>query len=299
MDKAGKKILIVDDEEFNLDILNEYLKESGFETVLARNGLEAVSQLAQNYGSIDAVVLDRMMPVMDGMQFMHAITDLEDYRNIPIIMQSAASSDEQVMEGLAAGVFYYLTKPYEKSALLTVLNSALEQHIIHTTPKNELRSYRNAASLLVGAVMCFKTLEEAKDISLLVAGACNSSEKVLFGLNELMVNAIEHGNLEISCEEKKSFIAEGTWQENINKRLKMPKYSEKYATLDFIVTDEYFEIAIKDMGKGFDFNKYIKLDHSRFDEPNGRGIAMAKMYSFDSMEYKDRGSKVICRIKKG
>ncbi len=292
-----QKILIVDDEEFNLDILDEYLKDAGFETVLARNGLEALSKFDENL-PFDAIVLDRMMPVMDGMQFMNTVKGMEKYKNIPIIMQTAASTSAQIMEGIAAGVFYYLTKPYDKSTLLTILNSALEQHITHTTVKNELVAYKKAIKLLVEGSFKFRTLEEAKDLSLTISAAFPEPDKILFGLNELTVNAIEHGNLGITCAEKTDLLAKGQWLQEISDRLNSPQNSNKRATLTFNITATHYEVAIKDMGKGFDHAKYMKFDPTRLTDPNGRGIAMTKMYSFDEIEYKGTGSEVMCRIKR-
>jgi CheY-like chemotaxis protein len=297
MDTSGKKILVVDDEEFNLDILNEYLQDAGFQTVTAKNGLEALSTFDENL-PFDAIVLDRMMPIMDGMQFMKTVKGLEKYKNIPIIMQTAASSSAQIMEGIAAGVFYYLTKPYEKTTLLTILNAALEQHITHTTVRNELVAYKKAIKLLAEGSFNFRTLEEAKDLSLMISMAFPEPDKILFGLNELTVNAIEHGNLSITCEEKKDLLSKAMWQQEISNRLNSPQYSNKVATLEFNITATDYEITIKDMGKGFDHTKYLTFDPARLTDPNGRGIAMTKMYSFDSLEYKGSGNEVVCRVKR-
>ncbi len=292
-----KKILIVDDEEFNLDILEEYIKDVGYQTILATNGSQALQQLDKNQ-DIDAIILDRMMPVMDGMQFLKEAKEDKRYKNIPVIMQTAASTTDQIMEGVAAGVFYYLTKPYDKVTILTILNSALEQQIVHRKSDNELGSFKDSIQLLVSGIFHFRTLEEAKEISYIISGIMPDPEKALFGLNELTINAIEHGNLGITFEEKGKLLTKNSWHDEIKKRLKLPENAGKYASLAIDTKGENFKITIKDTGKGFDHAKYIKFDPARLTDPNGRGIAMSKMYSFDELEYKNGGSEVTCIIKK-
>jgi CheY-like chemotaxis protein/anti-sigma regulatory factor (Ser/Thr protein kinase) len=293
----SKRILIVDDEEFNLDILDEYLKEVGYETVLATNGLEAIKRLEDNM-PIDAILLDRMMPIMDGMGFLKTIKGLEKYKDIPVIMQTAASTSAQIIEGIAAGVFYYLTKPFEKQTLLTILHSALEQQITQRKIVDEYKAYKSSLKLLSSASFDFRTLQEAKDVALTISYSFPDSERVLFGLNELTVNAIEHGNLGITFEEKKKLIMDGAWQKEIQNRLDSPTFAKKKATLTFLNKPDLIEVKIADMGDGFDYSKFLTFDPSRLTDPNGRGIAMTKMYSFDKMEYQGNGNEVLCLVKK-
>ena len=120
------KILVVDDEPFNLDIVAEYLDEMDFELVMVESGEAAWDELTRPDSSFDLVLLDRMMPGMDGIQVLKKIKGDAELRGIPVIMQTAATSPEQVREGLAAGAFYYLTKPFEGEALQTIIRSALD-----------------------------------------------------------------------------------------------------------------------------------------------------------------------------
>ena len=297
MNHFSKKILVVDDEEFNLDILDEYLKDSGYTTILAKNGQEALDKLEANM-PIDAIVLDRMMPIMDGMQFLKNIKPNKKYKDIPVIMQTAAGTSEQVVEGIKAGVFYYLTKPYEKRTLFAILNSALEQQIIQSHSKDEVLTHKNAIRLMQHGRFMFRTMEEAKHVSFTVSNAFKEPEKVVFGLNELTINAVEHGNLGISFEEKKKLVTQNSWQQEISSRLKLPAYMSKFATLVFDSFPTHYEIKIKDMGAGFDHTRFMTFDPARLTDPSGRGIAMSKMYSFDELNYVGNGNEVICKIKK-
>src|SRR3974390_783013 len=105
------KILAVDDEEFNLDILTSSLADAGYEVFEARDGLEALKTLEEQ-PDIEVILLDRMMPNVDGMEVIRRIKSGGRFQDIAVIMQTAAAATEQVLQGIKAGVYYYLTKPY-------------------------------------------------------------------------------------------------------------------------------------------------------------------------------------------
>jgi anti-sigma regulatory factor (Ser/Thr protein kinase) len=119
---------------------------------------------------------------------------------------------------------------------------------------------------------------------------------MVYGLNELMVNAVEHGNLGISYDKKMQLVLEGRWQEEIENRLAQPEYSRKYAILEYEASEKGRTVKIIDQGKGFDWNSYLDLSPSRATDPNGRGIAIAKMRSFPTLEYRGSGNEVICFV---
>lgn len=122
--KEQPRILIVDDEEFNLDIMKDFLEGEGYLIVSAENGEEVVNMLAHDK-AFDAIVLDRMMPLLDGMSVLKHIKADPNLRHIPVIMQSAAATEEQIAQGLRAGAYKYLTKPFAQEELLAVVQAAL------------------------------------------------------------------------------------------------------------------------------------------------------------------------------
>lgn len=290
-----KTILIVDDEELNLDILNEYLEDAGYKTIQARNGLEGLIKLAEN-PDISAVILDRMMPALDGIGFMKELKAKPEFVDLPVVMQTAASSPEQVKEGIEAGVFYYLTKPYSRTLLLSILSSALEHNSKFKSFKDEFTVQKRALGLLEEAKFKFQNLEQARNLSLLAASFMPDPEKALFGIHELTVNAVEHGNLGVSYIEKKDLLEKAIWRDEIDKRCNLPENKNKFATLSIVSNAGYIEIVIEDAGNGFDFKKYLDVDTARMTDPNGRGIAITKMYAFDEMEYIGNGNKVRCKV---
>ncbi len=123
--KMQKKILAVDDDPLNRDILMEYLTDGGYEVIEADDGDTAL-KLLNDVEGIDAIVLDRMMPRLNGMEVLKAVKADARFSDIPVIMQSAASARDQILQGIKAGVYYYLTKPYEDQMLLAIVGAALQ-----------------------------------------------------------------------------------------------------------------------------------------------------------------------------
>ena len=103
------KVLAVDDNRTNLHILQVFLKKLGHDVILAENGEEAVQKFITE--SPDLVLLDIMMPVMDGFEAARQIKAMCHDRWKPIIFLSALNRDENLVEGLEAGADDYLTKP--------------------------------------------------------------------------------------------------------------------------------------------------------------------------------------------
>ncbi len=121
---SRKKILIVDDEEANLDIIAEYLDGEEYEVMTARDGLQAMDILHMNK-DIKVVLLDRMMPNMDGIEVVTNMKKDDDLKNIDVIMQTAATSIKQMEEGYRAGVKFYLPKPFTQKLLLAMLKKVV------------------------------------------------------------------------------------------------------------------------------------------------------------------------------
>ena len=119
------KILIVDDDRLNRKVLSTMLHDAGFETVQATDGLEALKAL-ENDNDIKVILLDRMMPNMDGMEFMREFSKRAQWVYKKVIMQTAANQPKDVIEGKSTGAYYYLTKPFDSTILLSVVRAAID-----------------------------------------------------------------------------------------------------------------------------------------------------------------------------
>ena len=118
------KILIVDDEPFNVDVLEQELEILGYETVSATNGQEALDAVAA--APPDLILLDVMMPVMDGFTVCRTLKNDPDTHLIPIIIMTALDAVEDRIKGIEAGADDFLTKPVDDRELQARMRTALK-----------------------------------------------------------------------------------------------------------------------------------------------------------------------------
>ena len=134
------KILIVDDEPFNVDYLEQELEDRGYETISAANGQEALEKVAAE--APDLILLDVMMPVMDGFTVCRILKDHEETRLIPIIIMTALDAVADRIQGIKAGADDFLTKPVHEEELFARIATALK--LKHTVDRRigELRALK-------------------------------------------------------------------------------------------------------------------------------------------------------------
>lgn len=290
-------ILVVDDEVINRIILTDNLLDAGYEVSEAEDGNGALALLEANPEGFDAVLLDRMMPGMDGVEVLKHLKVNQAFENTPIILQTALADPKSVAEGLAAGAYYYLTKPFTGEAVLAIVAAALQDRQRHREWQERLTRPTHAIAHLSRGEFAFRTPEQARDIAALVANACPDSNRVVLGLTELMLNAVEHGNLAITYREKSALIAADRLQTEIALRLQHPTFAGRTATLTIERLPDRIQLTIKDEGQGFAWQDYLEMDPNRAFDTHGRGIAMARMLSLDSVEYRGCGNEVVAAIK--
>lgn len=286
------RILVVDDEPMNLEIIAEHLDGARYGLEFAGDGAQAWALLDGEPGGFDLVLLDRMMPVMSGMELLKKLKADGRFRHLPVVMQTAAAAKDQVAEGLRQGAYYYLTKPFERVVLLAIVEAALEQSRIRTSLLKDRLDY----STLTSAEFSFRTLEEARRLAGFLARLTAQPDQAVLGLCELMFNAVEHGNLEISYAEKSVFNEAGTWRSEVERRLGLPQYESRQAKAKFRRLPGRLEFEIQDEGCGFDWHQYLEMSPERAYDSHGRGIAMARIVSFSEVNYSGAGNIVTAVI---
>jgi CheY-like chemotaxis protein/anti-sigma regulatory factor (Ser/Thr protein kinase) len=293
------QLLLVDDSPLNLKILLEFLPQPDYRCTTAQGGLQAWEMLEAQPDRFHAVLLDRIMPEMDGMEVLRKMKQHPVLSQIPVIMQTAASTHQQTLEGLQAGAYYYLAKPFEKETLQAIVDAAVRDHISYLEVRQDLRRTTTTMRLLDSGTFRFKTPEEAKNLAMLLAHAYPDANRVVTGILELTLNAIEHGNLNIGYKEKSRLIEEEQLDSEIERRLSDPLYSSREATAQFVRRPDTLSLHISDQGKGFEWQKYLNFDPDRAFDTHGRGIAMANKLSFDTIEYRGNGNQVITVLQLG
>jgi len=123
-EKKKKKILVVDDELDMLMVIKLRLEASGFEVITATDGLEGLN--AARKDNPDLIVLDIMLPKMNGYKVARFLKFDEEYKKIPIVMLTALGGEEDRTTGIETGADAYLTKPFETEQLLSAVRKYIK-----------------------------------------------------------------------------------------------------------------------------------------------------------------------------
>ena len=291
------RILAVDDEALNLEILLEYFADECALTLDTADGGEAAWALLQNpENDYKAILLDRMMPGLDGIGLLKRIKGDARLAGIPVIMQTAANSAAQIREGLETGAYYYLTKPYRRDNLLAIVQAALIDAEARDALRLQLHSHINSLQFLKQAEFSIRTVDEASQLASFIARACPNAEMVVMGISELLINAIEHGNLGLSYAEKSSLKRDDCWRPEIDRRAALATNIEKEVKLQFQRDERSITLRVIDQGNGFDWQSFLEIEPERAFDPNGRGIALARLLSFSTLIYEGGGNTAVATI---
>ncbi len=133
---AKQTILVVDDEKDLLDLIEYNLKKEGFAVLKAENGEEGIQKAKEH--KPDLVLMDIMMPKMDGMEAVETMRADEDLKSIPIIFLTARSDEKTEVEGLDKGGDDYITKPISTTKLISRIKAVMRRFDETTEDVNRL-----------------------------------------------------------------------------------------------------------------------------------------------------------------
>ncbi|PJN89370.1 response regulator, partial [Bacillus sp. mrc49] len=117
----GKTVLITDDDHRNIFALRRALESKGMKILIANNGLECLDVLDKNKG-IDLILMDIMMPEMDGYETMKRIRDIKEFADLPIISLTAKAMKDDRKKCLESGASDYISKPLKLEQLFSVMH---------------------------------------------------------------------------------------------------------------------------------------------------------------------------------
>ena len=133
------KILIVDDEPFNVDYLEQELEDLNYSIIKASNGREALDRIRSEQP--DLILLDIMMPIMDGFAVLGELKTDPFLRHIPVIVISAVNDLKSVVEGIKLGAEDYLSKPFEPTLLHARITASLEKKSLRDQQRKLLHTF--------------------------------------------------------------------------------------------------------------------------------------------------------------
>ena len=286
-------ILIVDDEPFDLKTLQAMLDDEDYRFVTAASSAEAKAVIAKHQQPLAAILLDWVLPDTDGVELLSWLKSRPELSDVEVIVHSVEFDPENVKRGIDCGAYYYLTKPVEELQLEAIVRAAILSTELKRRLKDKVKAAEDAYRLLDQGRFKFRTIEEADLLAVHIASACGIAECSM-GLRELLVNAVEHGNLEISYEEKGRLLTAQNLDAERRRRLALAKYRDRLVEVSLQRLPGHMEVTIKDAGHGFDYERYMTMDESRLFDAHGRGVLMAS--SCLELEYIQPGNYVRVRL---
>jgi CheY-like chemotaxis protein/anti-sigma regulatory factor (Ser/Thr protein kinase) len=283
------KILVVDDEEILRNLIVRFMKKEGYEPIEAADGNYAMELYRLTSPAV--VLSDVRMPEMDGITLLKKVKEF-DPRAIFILM-TGYGDEETVLEALRAGATNFFKKPFNFKEVSDVISTVLRHKlIIDSTP-----FYSEA---LVEETKRFELVTENANV-LPVVNQIGIHLKTLFpdsdiinlkiGIEEMITNAIEHGNLNITFEEKSEAINRGKFGLLISERIKEDGKGKRRVFIESRFTPSELTIRIMDEGNGFDWRKLPNPDDENFLNFNGRGIFLTRIF-YDDVVFNEKGNEV-------
>lgn len=286
-------VLVVDDEDSLRIVLHRMLSDEGCDVLTASDGPEAQGILQSNPESISVVVLDWVMPQMSGIELLRWMKKQQHIEHIPVIMLTALGDPARIKEGIDAGAFYYLVKPFDKSLLKSILRAAATDYHNSRQLLERLKHCERPLAFLEEATFRFRTIAQAEQLAVMIASATADPEHAMV-IAELLMNAVEHGNLGIGYEAKGKLVEDNTWEAEIIRRLASPENAQKQVVVKVKKDERNLHVEIEDEGLGFDFERFLRFDESRLFDNHGRGIAIATASL--NVQFTGTGNRVLVKI---
>jgi hypothetical protein len=161
------------------------------------------------------------------------------------------------------------------------------------------RGLRNAAvqfntgrQLLTAAQFELRTLEEARSLATHLAQYFPRPPRVVSGIVEILINAIEHGNLGLGYADKSELLKNSAWESEVERRLELSEHRDKRVRVYLRLLHDRTVLTVTDEGAGFDWKPFLDIQPERVFDLHGRGIAMSRLMNFDKLEFLGNGNEV-------
>jgi CheY-like chemotaxis protein len=284
--------LIAEDSATTRKILQRLAEERGFHVIEARDGQEAVD--AAQAHRPDLIFLDIHMPNMNGLEALEEIRDRDP--NVPVVIVSSSADPETSEEALALGAVNLIRKPFNREEIQFVLDRIYRmieeeadiRDVLDLLDRRETRLSFGSETGLLSKIVAYL----GRELQNGYPGFEIPVTEIKLALYEALANAFEHGNLEITFEEKTRVLMEPGGIENLFKeRLANPDI----ATRRIFVAVDYepgrAKYRIRDEGRGFDPAKQVKKPLADTTALHGRGITLIRHY-MDEVSWNETGNEI-------
>ncbi len=299
---AKISILFVDDEEDIRQSFNDRFEDQ-FEITLASHGAEAL-EIMKSQDAINVVVTDIRMPNMDGLEMIKEAREIDP--DMGFIVVSGHGDTNDVIQALQLGVRNFIRKPYSFAELEeAVVLEARRYQLIHEERGRREEEKATEQFLVSLEGMTFELPNQMEWVNPITfrliavmeaVGLCDESTRfnLALGIMEIIANAMEHGNLELTGDEKHKLKTQGedVYMNELTKRADMNQYKDRTVRVSASINSEVGMIHVTDEGNGFDYkNLPDPTNPENLFLPSGRGILLARSF-FDKVTYQGRGNEV-------
>ena len=289
-------ILVVDDSTVDRRLVGRFLQEKVECTVeYAASGVEALAQIKDL--KPDLVVTDLTMPVMDGLEL---VTNIRAHHpDLPVILMTAYGSETLALEALEQGAASYVPKSQLADKLLETIEEVLSlsragrrhEQLMHCLTRTEFTfSLENDAALIDPLVDLVQQMVVGMQL-------CDFTGQLRIGLalKEALLNALFHGNLEISLEEMQE-VQDKLIQEKdlslVERRRAEPPYRDRRIFVDVKISPEEARFVIRDDGSGFDVSAVPQPgDPAALNREEGRGLMLIRTF-MDEVTHNEPGNEI-------
>jgi CheY-like chemotaxis protein/anti-sigma regulatory factor (Ser/Thr protein kinase) len=286
-------ILVVDDSPIDRRLASRLLEKEGFITVTAANGREALAALEQERVSI--VVTDLVMPEMDGLSLVGAILARDP--TIRVILMTAYGSDEIAIRALLRGAVSYVPKRQLATSLAETVRSVLSLLPVPDAPPESVRTLERAEWELGNDLEEIPRVVSLVEKRLERSSALDQGSRIhmSIALREAIVNAILHGNLEISSSLKES--DPDAHDALARERQTQAPYRERRVRVSLMESPDEVTCVVSDDGSGFDLSVVSDPTEAvNLERTSGRGLFLIRTF-MTSVRHSD-GGRTISMVKR-
>ncbi len=280
-------ILIIDDNVDLLEYLKDFFMIYNYEVILAESGNEGIEKFREF--SPDIVISDIRLPDKSGNIVVKEIKEID--KEVPIIVITGYSDHNLILSAMKNGAVELLKKPFKPKDLkylvskIETLFRKIKVKLSSSFVQWEKRQLRLFNDIhLISSVTDF--------IFANVDYLFGEVSFLKIGLQEILINAIEHGNLKISYEEKQQLLSTGDYPNILREKAALPEHIGKYVDIKVFSTPDYLKIIVQDQGDGFDLSEIPDPENpENFLKEFGKGIMMT-LNAYDEVIYNEKGNRV-------
>ncbi|MEW6266825.1 MAG: response regulator [Thermodesulfobacteriota bacterium] len=289
MPSSRPLVLVVDDEASIRELIQAALERLNLRVLTAGDGSTALSIFFREEPKL--VLTDIVMNGMSGLDLLRRI---KAYRpETVVVVFTAYSSEEKIIEALRAGATDYLKKPFDLKSLVRSVQNALQVQATISDGRLEIDSVVREEKIL-----------ELDNDPVLIAGAIRqvticapkylSRERCLdlsVALHEMILNAMEHGNLGVTPEEKNRRLLADDYQRFLTARRADPGLVGRKVRITYRLDDKGLHYTVQDQGPGFDWrSRRVHSPRASVAQPHGRGLRLAEFYA-SRLEFNETGNE--------